>query len=381
MKESAGNKNKRGLTVVFFATRFAFEYSVELANHIFRRKEVDRAILFLPGSFVSEDQLNQLDKDVEFHPFELPGNKRPLATFKSLSQVTRKIQKINPDVVHVQGSGHPYFWLNHRRIKKIPLVDTIHDAEPHPGFGNIFQTYMRRKAVKRARKWFIHGESLKKIYHNINPEIDIDDIVVIPKGHYGIFKKYSNEVLHEEENSILFFGNITRYKGIMVLIEASKKVIEAVPEVRFIIAGKIRSKDRESLDLSPIVNHPNFELMTYRLSDKEVSNVYQRSELLVLPYIEASQSGVLSIAFGMGKAVIASRVGALPEIIENGENGMLVEPGNAEELADAIIFLLKNTEFRKELGKNAMEYARRYLSWEEVAETTTKYYKEIVNKK
>lgn len=367
------------MTIVFFATRFAFEYSVELSNHILRREEIDRVYLFLPDKFVSKAQLDQLDAGVRFESFDLPGNKRPWSTFKSMSRVISKIKKIDPDIVHIQGSGHPYFWLHQGKISNIPVVDTIHDAEPHPGFGSFLQSYMRRKAVKNAQKWFIHGNSLKELYQRINPEIDEKDIVVIPKGHYGIFKNYSDETQLERKNSVLFFGNITRYKGIMILIEASKTVIDEIPDVKFVIAGRVRAKDKDDIDLSPYENHPNFELMNYRLSEKEVSDIYQSSGILVLPYIEASQSGVLSIGFGLGKAAIATRVGALPEIIEHEKTGILIEPNDPDALAEEIIRLLKNNELRKKLGQNALQYAHDNLSWETVADITLKKYKELIN--
>jgi len=367
------------MRIVFFATRFAFEYSIELANHMLLKEQVKEVFLFLPNGFVSEVQLGQLSKDVHFFPFELPGNKKFLASYRSFSKVARKIKEIQPDVIHVQGSAHPYFWLFHNRFKRIPIVDTIHDAEPHPGFENFFQSFMRRKGIKNARKWFIHGQSLKELYASLHPSISKKDIMVIPKGHYRIFMNYANGNQKEETETILFFGNITKYKGIHVLLEASKKVISAFPEVKFVIAGKIREKDADAIDVSHLKDNKNFELMTYRVSEAEVAALYKRATMIVLPYIEASQSGVLSIALGVGKPIIATRVGALPELIEDHVNGILIEPNESEELADAMIELLSDPELRGELAKNAYNYADRELSWSVVADKTLEVYTELIN--
>lgn len=366
------------MTIVFFATRFAFEYSIELANSILKQPEVKQVHLFLPDGFVSETQLNQLNKEVNFIPFNLPGNKNIYASLISFREIANKIRKINPDIIHVQGSAHPYFWLFQHKIKHIPIVDTVHDAEPHPGFGNFIQSFMRNRGVKNASKWFIHGQSLKDLFSKINPSINKDDIVVIPKGHYGIFAKYSEKTFGEEKGMILFFGNITKYKGIGILLESAEKVIKEFPDVKFVIAGKVRAKDSDSIDISHLNGLRNFDLRDYRISEEEVAELYQKASLLVLPYIEASQSGVLSIAFGFGKAIIATKVGALPEIIDDGITGLLIEPNNSEELSQAIIKLLHNDKLRNEIGKNALEYALNELSWEKISKQTMDVYEEVL---
>lgn len=366
------------MRIVYFANRFAFEYSVELANHALKRSEIGEVYLFLPKGFVSETQLAQLDERVVFDYFELPGNKKPWAMWRSFAKLTNKIKKINPDLIHVQGSAHPYFWLHYRKLKHIPLVDTIHDAEPHPGFGSFMQTYMRKKGIQHAKRWFIHGESLKELFLKLNPTVKAQQVIVVPKGHYGIFAKYTDREIETDRNTLLFFGNITKYKGIDVLIEASKTIIEAHPEVRFLIAGKIRDKDKEEIDFSALEGDPHFELKTYRLSDQEVAEAYLEAGLIVMPYKEASQSGVLSIAFGMGKAVIASEVGALPEIIEHDKNGLLVKPGDSAALAEAVISLLKDPKKAKTFETASKRYAEEHLSWDEVLEKCTMAYKELI---
>lgn len=365
------------MKIVFFATRFAFEYSIELANNVLKHKIIDDVYLFLPEEFVSDIQIKQLSKNVEFISFSFPGNKKIYSSAISMLNVINKIKNISPDIVHVQGSAHPYFWLFQFKIKDIPIVDTIHDAVPHPGFGNLLQKFMLKKGVKKAKKWFIHGDSLKQIYVKIHKHIDPEDVIVIPKGHYKIFSNYSDQVLNEDDLNVLFFGNITKYKGIHILLNAANQVIKRFPTVKFVIAGKIRNKDDEIINLSHLKDNDNYVLKNYRISEKEVTQLYQQASLVVLPYIEASQSGVLSIAFGFGKAVIATKVGALPEIIMNEKTGLLIEPNNSIELAKAIIRLLDDKVKRKTLGKNAYEFAMNELSWEKVADETIKIYQEL----
>lgn len=365
------------MRIVFFATRFAFEYSIELANNVFKHDKVNEVFLFLPKNKVSDVQLRQLSNDIVFFPFSLPGNKRIYASYVSMKSVVSKIRNINPDILHVQGSADPYFWLFHKRINNIPIIDTIHDAKPHPGFDSFLKKFMINKGVKNVKKWFIHGNTLKEEFvkiHDINPS----EVQVIPKGHYGIFKNYTNDIFDEEEMNIMFFGNITKYKGINVLLDSVEYVVEKFPNVKFTIAGRTRKKDVDAIDLSYFNNNKNIVLKNYRLSDKEVADLYQKATIIVLPYVEASQSGVLSIAFGYGKAVIATKVGALPEIIKNNETGILIEPNSSEQLAQAIIKLLNNKSFRENLGANALEYANTKLSWGNIANMTVEVYKKVI---
>ena len=129
------------MRIVFFATRFAFEYSIELANNISFLPDVEKVYLFLPANSLSKIQKDQISDNVLFNSFFLYGNSNFFSSLKSFSKVVIRIKEIKPDLIHVQGSAHPFFWLFYYKINKIPLVDTIHDATPHPGFGNILQTF------------------------------------------------------------------------------------------------------------------------------------------------------------------------------------------------------------------------------------------------
>jgi glycosyltransferase involved in cell wall biosynthesis len=364
------------MKIVFFATRFAFEYSIELANSVLKQDSVKEVFLFLPGNNISKAQEKQISKDIKFIPFSLPGNKKVYASLTSMRTVVNQIKDINPDILHIQGSGDPYFWLFYHKIKKIPIIDTIHDAKPHPGFESFLKKFMISRATKNVKKWFIHGNILKDEFVKLH-SIRHNDVLVIPKGHYGIFKNYTDEMFDEDEMNIVFFGNITKYKGINVLLDSVNPVIEKFPNAKFTIAGRTRKKDADSIDLSYLSNNKNFVLKNYRLTDKEVADLYQKATIIVLPYIEASQSGVLSIAFGFGKAIIATKVGALPEIIENNKTGILIESNNSEQLAEAIIKLLDNKSIRKELGTNALEYANAELSWDNIANMVVEVYQKV----
>ena len=81
--------------------------------------------------------------------------------------------------------------------------------------------------------------------------------------------------------------------------------------------------------------------------------------LVVLPYLSASTSGILLTAYGFAKPVVATNVGCLPEYVENGVTGLLIEPANIEQLATAIVRLLSDDDLRHSMGENAAYWVRK----------------------
>jgi glycosyltransferase involved in cell wall biosynthesis len=90
---------------------------------------------------------------------------------------------------------------------------------------------------------------------------------------------------------------------------------------------------------------------------------------VVLPYTEASQSGIVPIAYSFRKPVITTTVGGLPEVVMDGNTGLSVDPESPEELAAACTKLLENKTTTEGMGNNGYEFKNRQMSWEEVADT------------
>jgi len=114
------------------------------------------------------------------------------------------------------------------------------------------------------------------------------------------------------------------------------------------------------------------------IPSREVGVIFEKASVVVLPYREASQSGVIPIAYAFGKPVVATRVGSIPEVVKDGKTGILVPPEDPDALAEAIIFLLKNEVKRKEMGKEAKNYGEEELSWDKAAKKTFLLYKKLI---
>jgi glycosyltransferase involved in cell wall biosynthesis len=100
-----------------------------------------------------------------------------------------------------------------------------------------------------------------------------------------------------------------------------------------------------------------------------------------LPYIEASQSGVIPTAYGFKKPVVVTSAGSIPEIVDDGITGFIVPPKDVNALAEAIIKLLKDRELRRKMGENAYKKLKKDLSWDNIAEKTIQVYKETIGER
>lgn len=355
------------------------DYTIQLANALAKSEEVMIATFAKPKL----EHMDDISKNVELHITQLI--RRPLWHPNNLIRVIgtiRKFVKYDPDIIHAQ-STNPLTILIYMFQRKSTLITTFHDVKPHLGLEKkIMLRFVRFWLMKKSQQIFVHGECLKKIMiaeYNI-PE---NKIKVIPIGEHNVspFKKYTKMNV-KEEKSVLFFGWIEIRKGLEYLIRAEPIISKEVPGTKIIIAGKSSemnlSKGYFEKCQHLMINKNNFEIYNSHISWKFGAELFQKSSIVILPYIEVSQSGVIPTAYGFKKPVVVTRVGAMPEIVDDGITGLIVPPKDPDALARAIIQLLKDDRLRKDMGENAYNKLKTDLSWDGIAETTIKTYKEAM---
>jgi glycosyltransferase involved in cell wall biosynthesis len=170
---------------------------------------------------------------------------------------------------------------------------------------------------------------------------------------------------------VLFFGRIRAYKGLAHLIEAADLVAEKVPDVKFLIAG---SGDHLEEYAALTEHSERFIVRQGFVPMDAVGELFQRAAVVALPYIDASQSGVVPLAYVFGKPVVTTRVGSIPEVVDDGQTGYLIEPRDSAQLAEALIKLLTDPVLRHQMGQNALRKVHTELSWERIAEKTLQVY-------
>ncbi len=170
--------------------------------------------------------------------------------------------------------------------------------------------------------------------------------------------------LPEARRRLLFFGYVREYKGLPTLIEALAQV---AGDVQLVVAGEIYHHDasyyRELAARAGVGSR--VVLLDRFLGAREVACCFAASDLVVLPYWEASQSAVVPLAMASGRGTVATRVGGLPDLVRDGETGLLVPPRDASALAAAIT---RGLACAGPLGR-AARAAARTLEWRGAATT------------
>jgi glycosyltransferase involved in cell wall biosynthesis len=176
-----------------------------------------------------------------------------------------------------------------------------------------------------------------------------------------------------EEDWVLFFGNVEDYKGLKYLILAEPLITREIPYVKIVIAG--RGQERY---YNIIKNKNSFILINKFIDYEEGGILFRKSKVVVLPYITGTVSGVIPVAYAFKKPIVATRVGCFDEVIEHGETGLLVEPRNPAELADAILYLFKNDELRKKLGKKGFIKLKKEMCWDTFVSKLIVIYEKLI---
>jgi glycosyltransferase involved in cell wall biosynthesis len=358
------------LRVVLLSSNFG-EYCVRLANAVSRHADV---LLIIPDRLVAP-HAEKLDGAVQLFSFRSPRLRQPFRQLQTIRTVFREIQNFAPDVVHYQGL-HPWFDLALPLWRRYPLVCTVHDFRPHPGDKLSQKTpfcvemFVRR----RADQLIVHSQHVRKLMVQQLGGAG-ENISLMP--HIQIGQQLSSPMAEEDEHLILFFGRIWEYKGLEYLIRAEPLISARVPDVRIMIAGQGEDFSR----YARMMVHPeHFTVHNEFISEERTAEYFGRASVVVLPYVEASQSGVIPLAYSAAKPVVATTVGGLPEMVEHGRTGYLVAPRDAANLAEALVRLLLDRGLRRQMGANAKHKIELECSTEVIARETIEVYRRAVGR-
>jgi D-inositol-3-phosphate glycosyltransferase len=197
------------------------------------------------------------------------------------------------------------------------------------------------------------------------------EFILTPHPLYEVFgepkdKGEAKRALGVSGPVILFFGFIRRYKGLHVLLEAMPKVLRDVP-LTLVVAGEFyEDKDSYTEQIERLGLLGSVKVLDRFIPNEDVGDYFSAADVLVLPYLSATQSGITQIAFAFDLPVIATLVGGLPEVVTDGETGFLVPPDDPDALAEAVIRYFK-TDSLKKFRENVRRERGRF-SWDAFAE-------------
>lgn len=345
-----------------------FHYTCNLANHL--NNFVDLTVLTPDGA-----NFSFFEKKIKIKKFSIPEAKN-FISLKNLNflNLIILIERSHPDIIHIV-SDHWWqifiiYWL---KIRNYRFVSIIHDVKLHENDDNFYINFINNLNIKSADHLFVHGKKLKELLEHYRSS---DYITVINHGDYSFFTKLGDISVTEVPNTLLFFGRIEKYKGLNVLLESFYIVKRDFPEIKLIVAGRGDLKPYSEF----LQNNEDITIINSFIDDDHVANLFRQASLIILPYIGGSQSGVIPIAYSFKKPVVATSVGSIAEIVDDGETGLIIEPNNPLLLAQAIKKMMYNEKLRKEMGENAFFKMKRDMSWDDISATFFNIYLKLIHR-
>lgn len=313
-------------------------------------------------------------KDFENENFRVDGTEYLIHTANPFNWLSSagKIKKLCPDLVIIQW-WHPYFspcyWVICKLLKRIKILFLCHNVFPHERFP------MDRILTKHVLK---QGDCF--IVQSAQDEADLKSIradavyskTVLPTFNAFKLQNMSSQKAREQlrlsgdKQVLLFFGFVRKYKGLTYLLQAMPRISRELPNVKLLIVGDFGSDKHEYLKMIQGRKIQEYiEIHDGYIPDKEVEKFFAASDVVVLPYESATQSGIVQIAYGFEKPVIASDVGGLPEVVIDEKTGFITKAKDSDDLAEKIIRFFNEKradEFRNEIVNEADKYSWDHLS-------------------
>jgi glycosyltransferase involved in cell wall biosynthesis len=223
-------------------------------------------------------------------------------------RVLRFARESGADVLHIDDVDvSPRLSLALPGSATPPIVISVHDPEPHSGERNWRKQLARRIAFPRASKFILYNGALRDAF-SARHTIASDKIHVARLGTYEIVREWSTAARADAGRVVLFFGRISPYKGLDVFYDAAVRVARQLPGVRFVVAG--RPVQGYTPPSPPNLNGTGqIDVRDRYLSNAETAELFAEATVVVCPYRDATQSGVVLTAFGFGVPVVATHAG------------------------------------------------------------------------
>lgn len=324
---------------------------------IYNYKLLYPSILF-PGT-------TQFDKSKE-QVFKVPSERiinsiNPFNWIKAAGM----IKKENADLV-VFDWWHPFFGFCHgaisfliRKKYKNKILFITENVVSHEA--NVVDKFLTKIGLSSASKFLalsgiVEKEVLqyskeKKIYRSELPVYDC-----YKHNEQTEQKLLKKEIgFNEDSLVLLFFGYVRKYKGLDILIEAFPKILSANPNARLLIVGEFYDNPSEYLELiKKLKIEDKVKVINQFVPNEDVGKYYQCSDIVILPYRSATQSGILNVAYGFYKPVVVTDVGGLAEFVDESKTGFVVQPDSPDAIAEGVQKFLSvkdKTDFHTFIGQ------------------------------
>lgn len=253
-----------------------------------------------------------------------------------------------------------------KRLPGTAVVFVCHNIRPHEK--RPFDVTLTRMGLGRGDFFVVHGEDMRRDLEEIEPSARA---VVTDLPSFDFFSE--NPVPRAEARRllglgagdpvVLHFGFVRPYKGLIHLVRAMPSALERLSDLKLMVVGEFWEDVGGYRDeISRLGLEENVILVDGYVPNEEVARYFGAADLVAVPYVSSSASGIVQTAYCFSRPVIATDVGTLPEVVEDGETGYIVPPADSRALSDAIVrFFVEGRS--GEFERNVEAYRSRF-SWD-----------------
>ncbi|MFH1641558.1 MAG: glycosyltransferase [Nanoarchaeota archaeon] len=325
-------------------------YTIRLANVLNNQHHISIITInnLLPKFlFPGSNRVGKQLSDLEFDKTIKVCNCLNYYLFPGILKATTFLRKQNPDIIIMQwwSSSAAMNYLLLKVINKLffnkKIIIEFHEIldplENNIWILRIYVALISRLLFDNSDAYIVHS-NFDKCLINKTYKLDNDKIFVVPHGPYNHYFPKKIKKNKKKIFDILFFGLVRNYKGLKYLIEAFDKIPKGlISNFRLNIIGEIWDEKEtiySMIEDSPYSNR--IRLVNRYVSDEEVNLYFTLADVIVLPYIRASQSGVAQIAVSYGKPIIATDLVSLKEALHDYKGALFVKPKNSEQIQKCI---------------------------------------------
>jgi glycosyltransferase involved in cell wall biosynthesis len=323
---------------------------------------------------------------------------RALRLLSAWVGLTRYLIELKPEIVQFSKIHFPFeaIFLAQMRRRGLTLTQICHEFEMREKQQGLFSSLAVRAYADIYRNFsaiFFHARENCEKFLSLYPLVQNQRTHIIPHGNSGWLlnhfpQSHDWEALRRRyglkpgQPLVLFFGLLAPSKGLQDLVEAFA-IVRRASDAKLLIAGyPTKHFDMEELrqKLAELNLADDVVLDTRYVPLEEIGALMGLATVAVYPYLSSTQSGALQAAYTFGRPVIATKVGGLPEAVEHGRSGFLVQANSPGELAEGILKLVNNPQLTKVMGEYARHLSETRFSWKSVARKIVKVYDELLTK-
>ena len=294
--------------------------------------------------------------------------------FKIAWKWMRLLKKKHYDIIHLTWPLRYCTFALYLLRKK--MVVTMHDPIPHSSQETLKNRFERYWCIRLVPDFILLNKTQLSPFMK-RYGIEASRVHLSQLSIYTHLQDSPSAPPLCKDPYILYVGSIQSHKGIEYLCEAMKSVTNDMPDMHVVIAGR----GQFYFNISEYENNPYFTFINRYISNEELVSLISSSIAVVCPYIDATQSGVIMSAFALNKPVIATNVGALAEMVEDGRYGFLVPPRDSKAIVKAIQQIVQ-PGITQQMSRNiACDYSEGKRSWHTIASEMQETYDTIINKR